>query len=157
MAKSKPIKDTTLDYVNDLIGDLEHYEQWFNNEEYCKDELKCLKGWSERVKKDLLELQAIKEAKPSEALECLDKLAKQIELDEDADFWEIKNAHKTVEQALLKAEKLEKALNIIAFKKVDIQRLLFMDTCEDYNAWYGITLDRELTKEEFELIKEMIK
>ena len=57
----------------------------------------------ETIQQALLELQSIKEANPSEALECLDKLAKQIELDEDTDYWEIRNAHITVEQALLKA------------------------------------------------------
>lgn len=59
------------------------------------------------IKQALLELQSIKEANPSEALECLDKLVKQIELDEDTDYWEIRNAHITVEQALLKARKQE--------------------------------------------------
>ena len=56
------------------------------------------------VIKALQRLESIDNANPSEALECLDKLAKQIELDEDTDFWEIRNAHKTVEQALLKAQ-----------------------------------------------------
>ena len=60
------------------------------------------------VKQALLELQSIKETNPSEALECLDKLAKQIELDEDTDYFEIRNAHITVEQALLKAREQEK-------------------------------------------------
>ena len=45
--------------------------------------------------------------KELEALECLDKLAKQIELDEDTDYWEIRNAHITVEQALQRLEKYE--------------------------------------------------
>ena len=60
------------------------------------------------IKQALLELQSIKEANPSEALKCLDKLVKQIELDEDTDYWEIRNAHITVEQALLKAREQEK-------------------------------------------------
>ena len=67
----------------------------------------------ETIQQALLELQSIKKAKPSEALECLDKLVKQIELDEDTDYWEIRNAHITVEQALLKAEKEHKALEIL--------------------------------------------
>lgn len=75
------------------------------NEQILKDRDKVLNA--------LTELQSIKEANPSEALKCLDKLAKQIELDEDTDFWEIRNAHKTVEQALIKAEKEHKALEII--------------------------------------------
>ena len=59
------------------------------------------------IKQALLELQSIKEANHSEALKCLDKLVKQIELDEDTDYWEIRNAHITVEQALQRLEKYE--------------------------------------------------
>ena len=46
-------------------------------------------------------------------LEALDKLAKQIELDEDTDYWEIRNAHKTVENALIKAEKEHNSINLL--------------------------------------------
>ena len=62
----------------------------------------------EVVEQALLEFQSIKGTNPSEALECLDKLVKQIELDEDTDYWEIRNAHITVEQSLLKAREQEK-------------------------------------------------
>ena len=62
------------------------------------------------VKQSLERLEAIEKANPSEALKALDKLAKQIELDEDTDYFEIRNAHITVEQALLKAEKDEKII-----------------------------------------------
>ena len=55
------------------------------------------------------ELEAIDNTNPSEALECLDKLVKQIELDEDTDYWEIRNAHITVEQALLELQSIKEA------------------------------------------------
>ena len=40
----------------------------------------------------------------NKALESLDRIAKQIELDDGDDFWEIRNAHKFVEQELLRLE-----------------------------------------------------
>ena len=67
----------------------------------------------EEYKKMAQRLEAIDNAEPSEALECLDKIAKQIELDEDVDFWEIRNAHKTVENALIKTEKEHNSVNLL--------------------------------------------
>ena len=58
-------------------------------------------------------LESIDNAESSEALKCLDKIAKQIELDEDTDYWEIRNAHKTVENALIKAQKEHNSLNLL--------------------------------------------
>lgn len=113
----------------------------------------------DKVLKYLDSLEAIDNANPSEALKCLDKLAKQIELDEDTDYWEIKNAHKTVEQALLKAQEQEKVLGVIFEKRVNIDVILYGRTLEDYNyyarKWLGN--DCELTEEEFELLKRYCK
>lgn len=95
-------------------------------------------------------------------LKALDKLAKQIELDEDTDFWEIRNAHKTVEQALTTKSKKELAWEIAKKKKVDINGLLFFiesskDKEDKYSALrnynFGVKQERELTEEEFELLK----
>lgn len=49
----------------------------------------------------------------SKELEALEKLAKQVELDEDTDFFEIRNAYKTVEEALIQAQKHKDILEII--------------------------------------------
>ena len=171
MTKVKPIKDTTLECMNDLIGDLEHYEQWFNNEEHCKDELKWLKGWSERVKKALTELQAIKEAKPSEAMKCLEGIEYVADVlkvnhkigSRDCANQEIKEMVDrlnyripTIKSALLRAEKLEKAWKVIKEKGVDVSDLKCCDSVEAYNIFIG-TIEYQLTEEEFELIKEMIE
>ena len=109
------------------------------------------------IKQALLELQSIKEANPSEALECLDKLAKQIELDEDTDYFEIRNAHITVEQALLKDEKEHKALEIIKEKEVNMQVFNQCEDVETYNKVYIKQKDRQLTQEEFSLLKEVLE
>lgn len=108
----------------------------------------------------LVELQSIKEANPSEAFECLDKLAKQIELDEDTDYWEIRNAHKTVEQSLLKAEKEHKALEIIKEKECDIRWFKYCikvnSEVETYNNGLPEYYEK-LTQEEFNLLKEVLE
>ena len=109
------------------------------------------------IKQALLELQSIKEANPSEALECLDKLAKQIELDEDTDYWEIRNANNTVEQALLNAEKEHKVFEIIKEKEVNMQVFNQCEDVETYNKVYIKQKDRQLTQEEFSLLKEVLE
>jgi hypothetical protein len=102
-------------------------------------------------------LESIDNANPSEALECLDKIAKQIELDEDTDYWEIRNAHKTVENALLKAQKEHKALEIIK------PSLRLVGNClqakapfvDDYHPWVFI---KEITdEEELKLLRRMLE
>jgi hypothetical protein len=94
----------------------------------------------------------------SKELEALDKIAKQIELDEDTDFWEIRNAHKTVEQALLKAQEQEKVLDIIFEKEVDLRDLKAYFKLErglqEYNRHQY--KENELTEEEFDLLKRWL-
>lgn len=137
------------------------------------------------VKKSLLELQAIKEANPSEALRCLNKL------DNSNYFFskptpedkvnEIANCFKIVKQALLKAQEQEediihykgtianlrrdnallkelnaeykKVLEIIFEKNVDILALKIYDNVEDYNENLIWDSQKDLTQEEFELLK----
>ena len=81
-------------------------------------------------------------------LEALDKLAKQIELDEDVDFWEIRNAHLLVEKSL-------KALEIIKEKNVDIWLIQNKKTLKQYNSM--VDESRKLTQEEFNLLKEVLE
>ena len=127
------------------------------------------------IEQSLLELKAIKEAKPSEAFKCLHILAKQIELDENTDFWEIKNAHKTVEQYILKAEKLEKVWKIVKEKCLHTDNLNYVAVCinydmykakmsekydtkvvkTDWNDKYLLDYLKLLTQQEFGLLKEM--
>ena len=77
--------------------------------DYYERELQTL----ESIEQALKRLESIDNANPSEALKCLEKIAKQIELDEDTDYWEIRNAHKTVENALIKAEKEHNSINLL--------------------------------------------
>ena len=101
-------------------------------------------------------------------LEALDKLVKQIELDEDADYWEIRNAHNIVEKEL-------QALEIIKKKQISIWRFRnrvfgyeqkqngnnVNDTYEYYTNCFGYYHDgfefELLTEEEFNLLKEVLK
>ena len=60
-------------------------------------------GICEYINKALLELKAIKEAKPSEAMECLEELRSNLGVIYN-------DTLNTIEQALLKAQELEKEL-----------------------------------------------
>ena len=107
------------------------------------------------IEKALLELKAIKEAKPSKALECLHKVASKVELADCDDYWEVRNAYAKVEQALLKAEKLEKAWEIVVKKHVAIFWIKESKSVDDYN--YGTGEAMKLTQQEFELLKEVLE
>ena len=110
------------------------------------------------VNNALLELKAIKEANPSEALECLEEIENYCEWSEfnsclSHDF---PKEYNTIKRALIKAQEQEKVLEII--KKKNVEMALFNDskTVEDYNFnrnWGA----KELTQQEFDLLKEMIK
>lgn len=69
----------------------------------CFNEAKIL----DFIKEDLQRLEAIDNANPSEALECLHKIARKVELADNDDYWEVRNAYAKVEQALLKAQEQE--------------------------------------------------
>ena len=94
-------------------------------------------------------------------LEALDKLAKQIELDEDVDFWEIRNAHLLVEKSLKALEIIkEKNVNMFGFKR-DIKQLgnrftykYYQSNLGNYHSGFDI---QELTEEEFDLLKEILE
>ena len=63
---------------------------------------------------------------------------------------------KISELTLLKAEKLEKAWEVVVKKRVDVYCLLQCKTLEEYNN-ECFCKDDLLTEEEFELIKEMME
>lgn len=101
---------------------------------------------------------------PSKALECLERLGAE----KLARGQLIRNDDKvepylnTIKQALLKAEKQEKAWEVVKKKMVSI-RLLYACSCvEQYNDEtldlrgfaYGLP---KLTKQEFALLKEMLE
>ena len=117
------------------------------------------------VEQALTELQAIKEANPSEAFEETKLLRgfNVVELKND------KNVNKSldiIQHALLKAQEQEKenaeyqkVLKILFEKKVDIYVLMDLGTLEEYNEWvlkrYGTYY--QLTEEDFDLLKRYFK
>lgn len=134
------------------------------------------------IENALLELKAIKEANPSEALECLEVIGCGRE--DNMKFREVfEKEYNTILKSLLKAQEQEKVLNealklngewaeeldykndiirIIYEKNVDIRNLkhyieVYSDdvTLKVYNGFHN--KDEELTQEEFNLLKEMVK
>ena len=138
------------------------------------------------VEQALTELQQIKNTKPSEALECLEKIVDKARInDRDCCHWrECLNTNKcvfnsdnlmcpdyvranTIKQALIQKSKKELAWEIAVKKNVDIlnlreciERELMNDipsALEYYNEHYTLNDGMKLTEEEFELLKECLK
>ena len=104
----------------------------FNKEE-------CL----EVIEKALLELKAIKEAKPSEAVECFENMQERIA----SNISTIE--YTTIKQALLKAEKLEKAWEIV--KKHKLLNYVLKNKAAKCASMY------HLTDEEKNILKEVLE
>lgn len=143
---------TTICHYNDeIIHDM--------GSEYVENPLK---EEIDIVNNALLELKAIKEANPSEALteifniiynlDCGTTYEQDKKLDE---------CRKTIKQALLKAQEQEKVLEIIKEKRVIVD-LLIDNNLEDYNNkiiiiyGYALSTGRLLTQEEFDLLKRWL-
>jgi hypothetical protein len=132
--------------------DLEEIILYLNANEptgkYCKN--------IENLKNALIELKSIKEANPSEALECLDNLENSLSLANEllrvTDTSAMDKYIATIKQALLKAQEQKKALEIIKEKNVRIDSVKYYDL-EEYNQIY----ENKLTQEEYYLLKEMLK
>ena len=121
-------------------------------------------GICEQIKNMIQRLEAIDNAKPSEALECLEEIAKAptfmggnpkylYHTKSEIPFIEDIN---TIKQALLKAKEQEKVLKIIKEKKVNIDLL---NDCKDryeYNIHFPYREIYQLTEEEFDLLKEVL-
>ena len=112
----------------------------------------------------LNELKAIKEAKPSEAFKELNEIIEYITEDKKVKYKStILFDCEIIKQSLLKAQKLEKAWEIVRKKRVDFYILSIRNTVEDYNGlYYDIhnsydVVSYLLTQEEFDLLKEMLK
>ena len=138
------------------------------------EEIKTLRGFNrvelnndENVNKslDIIEqalqrLESIDNAEPSEALECLMYLK--------AEFRDYPSAFNSIKNALLKAQKEHKALEIIKEKNVnmfgfkrDIKQLgnrftykYYQSNLGNYHSGFEI---QELTEEEFNLLKEVLE
>ena len=113
---SKQQDEIIINYLYEKYKDTKVSDVWvLSKPDFEKFLLEMLPKWKGKNTDIIDNYMAFKNdnANPSEALECLDKLAKQIELDEDTDYWEIRNAHKTVENALIKAQKEHNSLNLL--------------------------------------------
>ena len=118
-------------------------------------------GETDKYYKHLKEyLESIDNAEPSEALECLMYLK--------AEFRDYPSAFNSIKNALLKAQKEHKALEIIKEKNVnmfgfkrDIKQLgnrftykYYQSNLGNYHSGFDI---QELTEEEFNLLKEVLE
>ena len=153
-------------------GFFDAYKETKDND-FCKDTYDMVNAL-ETLKQALTELQAIKEAKPSEALEnIIQAFEHTLEVSNKARLifnekpvsvdWNELSEIKILKQALLKAQEQEKVLEVVFGKRVDLPylRCCFEDnqTVERYNEYINektITFDheKELTQEEFDLIKK---
>jgi len=109
------------------------------------------------VNNALLELKAIKEAKPSEALKWLEK-SKNIIIEDNGDFitFDCLKVYSVCEQALIKAQEQEKVLEILKKKEIDTFMLMLCDNVEQYNSGLKNKPNRQLTQEEFDLLKRWL-
>ena len=132
---------------------IEFDEMVFEPTTLCENPQAQVENFRNRLKQALNELKAIKEAKPSEAMECLEELRSNLGVIYD-------DTLNTIEQALLKAQELEKELEIIWKKQVDImwfcQCVEANKTFEDYNSAMGREIEY-LTEEEFNTLKRRCK
>ena len=116
------------------------------------------------LKQALTELQAIKEAKPSEAMECLATMYKLCT--PQRTYHKLDVCNNTIKQALLKAQELEKenteykeVLTLIKNKMVDLDVIASSDGYIMYNAKMGDKhpntpfKDFALTEDEFNKVK----
>ena len=95
-------------------------------------------------------LEAIDNANPSEALECLDKL-----LDGYSKGMAGRSYYDTIKQALLKAQEQEKVLSIMFTKTVSIFQLSCCKNVDEYND-LKFNDNEKLTKDEFDLLKRWL-
>lgn len=125
------------------------------------------------VKKELERLEAIDNANPSEALKQLGDISyfimeaysdhEPLEENQKESRQCFMDYCKNIKQALLKAQEQEKALKIIKEKNVDIFHLRNKcDRAVEYNdeiniMYYCYVNCKELTQEEFSLLKEVLE
>lgn len=109
----------------------------------------------ETIEQALQRLESIDNANPSEALEELDS-GFEVHTKEYGNMIAYGEEQvDTIKQALLKSQEQEKVLKIVFEKYVDLNLLDCDDDVGQYNRHFG--KDRQLTQEEFELLKEMLK
>lgn len=111
------------------------------------------------IKTALTEYEAIKNAEPTKALECLDQLAEMADKCwVSCDVYKWKN---TIKQALIQKSKKEQAWDIVNKKQVDLGWLWYcihecVNSLNEYNK--KMPIDKfKLTEDEFNLLKEVLE
>jgi len=135
---------TTIYHYNDeIIHDM--------GSEYVENPLK---EEIDIVNNALLELKAIKEANPIEALKIFSKV-------DNVRLLFTNEERNTIKQALLKAQEQEKVLSIIKEKDVDVSLLKQALSVKQYNDFISFKIDymdyMKLTEEEFDLLKRLLR
>ena len=141
--------------INHLEEELKNKQDW--SCVACKEEHEQLLEW-------LKELQAIKSAELSEALDKFDYIGNDIKFAYDDDYvsYDYTDDVEYIKNTLIKAQEQEKVFEIIFEKNVDIIAIKESKTLEEYNrnAWEVEHYGRykgyrlQLTEEEFNLLKE---
>ena len=152
---------TNKEYI-EAFGRIASHVEYDNDSPY--DAL-CLENDYKLVDEALERLEQIDNAEPSEALECLEKLAThRIEYREAFEFGFTKTMpfkstieFNAIKQALLKAQIEHKALDIIKEKCVDVFRIKYYITSNKINELEEYKRDRNLADEELELLKEVLE
>ena len=139
---------------------LQHIETETDWSDYEK-----VKNAHKTVEEALKRLEAIDNAEPSEALNDLEFICKILNEKRIDVKWLFKKDYNTIKNALLKAQKDRKALEIIKEKRVvcDLFWNDFVDNGFGYHyyleKWYKFqsTDNKKLTEEEFNLLKEVLE
>jgi len=123
------------------------------NNHFKYDTLELVDKDFQIVQQELQRLEAIDNANPSEALECLEEMW---ELSCDSRKPEY-GLYDTIKQVLLKAQEQEKVFKIIKERQVNFSLLMISNNVEDYNFYIPnipyVEHKRCLTEEEFDLLK----
>jgi len=140
------------EYLEALAKNIRYKKEYIGNDTYRlyikKNEIELLENY-------LTELEQIKNSNPSQALECLEEMW---ELSCDSRKPEY-GLYGTIKNYILKSQEQEKVLDVIKKKKVNIDLLYASSSVEQYNdelvILYGMWFvkDRQLTEEEFDLLK----
>ena len=116
------------------------------------------------LQQSLQRLESIDNANPSEVLRALENLGTHgIEYREPFELGFTKSMpfkstkeFKIIKQALIKAQENEKVLEILKKKEIDTFMLMLCDNVEQYNSGLKNKPNRQLTQEEFDLLKRWL-
>jgi hypothetical protein len=141
-----------MDEIEKALKELEEELKWTHN-----DGVNLTKYDEERfnvIKQALSELKSIKEAKPTEALKQVTYLSAIL-----PDWQRVNNGVDSlsiIKQALTTKSKKEQAFDIANKKCVNMFRLAVVNDVSSYNKWVEFD-EYQLTEEEFDLLKEVLK